>query len=551
MKAKYWIISGIAGILLAVLAGAFWFNRAYTVIGGQIFEREITAVNLSDTNLKNPERLAQLESLQSADLRGTGLTTEQYDQLRTALPNCEIQWLVPFQGDYLDPNTTSLTVSSLTEAEMALLAYFPNLQSIDMMACTDTDVIMKVMDQYPQCRIQWMVPFQGDSIPNDVKELTVSTLSQEDLKTIGYFTELKSLDARKCKDLDAIEELHQLYPDVNIQCNVTLQGKTYTQSTTSLELVDANAEELMAQLKYLPRLETVTLTGTTPDMDAMGKLVDTYPNVDFVWDFTLCGVAVNSNVTELDLSNIKMTSVEEVENSLKFFNCLEKVIMFKCGISDEDMDALWKRHPETRFVWGVNFGGFYLRTDDTSFMPWKLGYTKNGRRGMNNEEAKGLKYMVDLVAIDIGHNDITDLSFLYHTPNVEYLMMCGINVTDITPLGSLKKLKYLEMWENPITDLSPLAGCESLEDINFYGIKADDLTPLLNLPLKNVWFSGRFYSDEEVEMVKVAFPESNVVPNPRWPTSVGWRRIPNYFAQRDALDMFYMDSAGEGKNKNW
>ena len=551
MKAKFWIIGIIVAAWLAVLAGAYWFYQTYTIIGGQIHKRDVTTVNLADVDLKKPERIAQLESLQVADLRNTGLTPEQYDQLRTALPNCEILWLVPFQGDYLDLDTTSLTLSAITEEEMSLLAYLPKLQTIDMTACTDVDAILKVKDLYPQCEIQWMVPFQGKSVPHDVKELTVSSLTQEDMKAFQHFTALESLDALECTDLDMIWELRQQYPQLNAQWQVTIQGNTYAQDTTSLELADATFDELMAQLKHLPQLETVKLTGTTPDKDAMAQLIEAYPTVKYNWDFTLCGVTVNSNAKEIDLSNKKMKSVEEVENSLKFFNRLEKVIMYKCGISNEDMDALWKRHPETRFVWGVQFGGHYLRTDETSFMPWKLGYTKDGYRGMNNEEAKGLKYMVDLVAIDIGHNDITDLSFLYNMPNVEFLMMCGTGVTDLTPVGSLKKLKYLELWENPVKDLSPLAGCTALEDINIYGVKAEDLSPLLGLPLKNIWFNARLYPDEQGEMIKNAFPNSNVVHNPRWPTSVGWRRIPNYFAQRDALDMFYMDSAGEGKNKNW
>ena len=548
MKIKYWIFGGIAAI---ILAGAIWLGCTYTLIGGQIYNRDVTTVNLADIDLKNPERIAQLKNLQVADLRNTGLTPAEYDQIRTALPDCQILWLVPFQGKYLDPDSTFLTLSSITEEEMALLDYFPDLQIIDMKDCTDANAIMKVIALRPQCDVRWMIPFQGQTLSYDVHSLNISTLSQEDIALIGYFTELESVNARKCGDLEAIAALRQQYPDLEVKWLVPFQGKSYEHDITTLELADADAEELMTQLQYLPQLETLTLTGTVPSLDVMDQLMEAYPNVNFGWDFQLCGVTVNTNAKEIDLSNIKMESVEEVENSLKYFNCLEKVVMYKCGISDEDMDALWKRHPETRFVWGIYFGGYCLRTDDTSFMPWKYGYTRDGRPGMGNAEAQKLKYMVDLVAIDIGHNDITDMSFLYYTPNVEFLMMCGTGVSDLTPLGSLKKLKYLELWENPIKDLSPLAGCTALEDINFYRVAAEDLTPLLGLNLKNVWFSGRLYSEEQVAMIKEAYPNSQIVSNPMWPTSLGWRRIPNYYAQRDALDMFYLDSAGEGKNKNW
>ena len=542
MKKQYWIFGGIAA---ALLAGIIWFICTYAIIGGHIYNRNTLAVDLSDIDLKNPARIAQLESLQAADLRNTGLTPEEYDHLRTALPDCEILWLVPFQGSYLDPDSTCLVLSSITEEEMALLAYFPNLQTIDMTFCTDADAIMKVIDMYPQCDVQWIVPFQGKSIAYDVKNLNLSTLSREDLGMIRYFTALESVTARKCDDLDVIMELRQQYPNLKIKWLVPIQGKTYEQDTTALEFMDADPEELEAQLKYLPQLKTVTLTGTVPDNDTMYDLKQAYPDVEFIWDFQLCGVTVNSSATEIDLSNIPMESVEEVENSLKYFNCLERVVMCKCGISSEDMDALWKRHPEIRFVWSAYFAGHYIRTDSISFMPWKLGYTRDGRRGMTNEEAAELKYLVDLVAIDIGHNRINDLSFLYYTPNVEYLMICCSNISDLTPVGSLKKLKYLEIWENKITDLSPLAGCTALEDINFTFTVVDDLTPLFDLPLKNIWFNGRYYTDEQVQSVVDNFPDSTVKYWGAWPTSLGWRSIPNYFAQRDVLEMFYLKSAGE------
>ena len=67
--------------------------------------------------------------------------------------------------------------------------------------------------------------------------------------------------------------------------------------------------------------------------------------------------------------------------------------------------------------------------------------------------------------------------------------------------------------------------------------------------LKNIWFNGRSFPEEQVQMVYDTFPDANVQSKPRWPTSLGWRRIPNYYAQRDILGLFYLDSAGEGKNQ--
>lgn len=539
MHKKYWILGGIAASVL--LAGFVWFRSTHALIGGQIYDRSVTTVDLSDTDLKNPAKLTRMKALQVADLRNTSLTAQDYDTLRAALPDCQILWLVPFQGEYLDPETTSLTVSSLTEEDVSLLGYFTNLQTFDMMACSDTDAALKIKELHPQCDVKWMVPFQGQTLSYDTKTLTITSLSMEDVEMVRHFTQLKSIDAKNCTDLDAIMELYQQYPDVQVSWTVPVGSQDLPCDTTELELEDVSADELQSLLKYLPHLKTLSLTGTSPDNDTMLKLKEAYPKVAIGWNFQLCGVTVNTNDTEIDLSEIQMESVDEVENSLKYFNNLEKVVMYKCGISSEDMDALWKRHPETRFVWGAYIGGHYLRTDETTFMPWKLGYADNGSPGITDEEVVELKYMVDLVVMDIGHQCITDLSFLYYMPNMEYLMVCEGKISDITPIGSLKKLKFLELWMNPITDLSPLAGCTALEDINFTRIAIEDLSPLYDLPLKNIWLSRWKVSKESLAELEARFPDAKIVSRGDWPTTFGWRKLPNNRAQRDLLGMFYIE----------
>ena len=538
MKKKYWILIGTAAAVLA--AGVLWFRSSYALIGGQIYDRDITSVDFSQGNLSNPKKIARLRGLQTADLRNTGMSAQDYEAIRAALPDCEITWQVPFQGQFLDPETTEVTMTSVTEEDIALLGYFTNLQTVDMTACSDLEAAQKIKELHPQCEILWTVPFQGQSISYDTDTLTVSSLSAEDIEMVQYFTQLRSVDATACTDLEAVMQLRNQYPDVQVSWTVPVGSKSCASGTTELELSNASLEEIEALLKYLPELKTLNLAGTY-DNDAMLQLKQAYPNVAIGWDLELCGVTVNTNDTEIDLSEIEMESVDEVENSLKYFNNLEKVIMFKCGISSEDMDALWKRHPETRFVWGVNIAGNYLRTDETTFMPWKLGFARDGSRGITDAECAELKYMVDIVVMDIGHQNITDLSFLYNMPNMEYLMLCEGKITDLTPVGSLKKLKFLELWMNPVSDFSPLAGCTALEDINFTRMHVDDLSVLFDLPLKNIWLSRWYFEDEELEPLFEAFPDANIQSRGEWPTTFGWRLLPNNRAQRDLLGMFYIE----------
>ncbi len=542
MKKKRIAIALVAALLLV---GAVWFQNTYIILGIKICRRDATELDLSGIQLKNVSGITQLRGLEKLDLRGTGLRVESYEQITAAFPECEVLWEVPFQGEYLDPHSESLTIDSITEEEMEVLGYFTGLKTLDMRSCADYTAAWRLQQMYPEVDVAWTVPFQGVSLNDDIEILAISSVKMEEMDKLQCLSKLKTIDARGCSDLDAVMALQETFPQYQVLWLVDICGSTFDQDTKALEIADADAEELMKDLCYLPQLQSVTLTGTVPDNDAVLELKQAYPEVTFIWDFQLCGVTVSSDAVEIDLSNIKMESVDAVENSLKYFNRLERVIMCKCGISSEEMDALWKRNPEVRFVWSVRVGSYWVRTDVTTFMPWKLGFGRNGAGNMNNSHCGEMKYLVDVVCMDLGHMDVKDLSFLNYMPNMEYLLLCENYFSDITPMASLKKLKYLEMFENSVKDLSPLASCTALEDLNLCYNPFQDVTPLLELEnLQNIWLSGWMVPKDQLELLYEAFPDATIVHDSGRSTGRGWRDLPNYHAQRDLLELWYMTTPG-------
>ena len=128
------------------------------------------------------------------------------------------------------------------------------------------------------------------------------------------------------------------------------------------------------------------------------------------------------------------------------------------------------------------------------------------------------------------------LQNIFKELNTEY------GITDLTPIASLKKLKYLELFKNGITDISPLAECTALEDINISYTSVSDITPLLGLNLKNIWITTWRLKEGQRALLYETFPDAKICPNHRYATGGGWRKLPNYYAQRDILGMFYMSS---------
>ncbi len=464
-------------VALLMGLGAWWYGRTYVVIGGATLRRDVTAADFSGAPVEELEKLRELTALESLDLRDTGLTAAEYEDLKAALPGCDIAWSVPFQCGYLEETVTDLVVDTLTEQDLEQLAYLPRLQSIDAMACRDYEMLARLMELMPELEVAYQVPVDGRFWDRDTREMTL--------------------------DCGAVKELE-------------------------------------AYLPYLKQLKTVTFTGEDPDNEAIYGLAALAPEVEFIWDVQLCGIRVNSRATELILSEIPMESVAEVENALKYFPNLERVEMCKCGIPSGEMDALWKRHPEIRFVWTVYVGTCELRTDETTFMPYKFGY--DGFRVLVDADCAELKYCVDLTVLDMGHMGISDYSFLAHMPKLQYLILAETAGTDFSVLAELKELVFLELFLTRFDQAEVLTGLTNLRDLNLGTCRSlTNLEPLKEMTwLERLWFPGvRILWEEQRELVE-ALPDTQICFDSDSSTGSGWRLSPHYRAMRDLLDMFYL-----------
>ena len=429
MKKKTVIIALTALVLLGILAGVAlklqsdWIEETYIVIDEVQIRRDVTGLDYSGKGVVELEKLEELTNLQKLDLRNTGLTVDQYERLCSVLPQCRILWSVPFQGGYLDMDAEAIAVTSLSEADVAQLKYLEKLQTVDAAGCRDYEVLLA---------------------------------------------------------------LKEARPDLAVSYTVQIGGTEYADTIGELAIENADPAEVSVALEYLEHLTAVTFTGTTPENEQIYQWMCAYPGIQFVWDFEVCGVGTNSLATELILSEIPMESVEEVESSLKYFYDLQKVEMCNCGIPSEEMDALWKRHPQTRFVWTVQVGVCNLRTDIIYFMPYQYGY--DGYSVLKDRHMGEMKYCVDLICMDLGHMEISDYSFLSYMPNMQYLILADTKGKDFSVLAELKELKYLELFMTTFDQAEVLTGLTKLEDLNLGNSKIDNIEPLKQMTwLKHLW----------------------------------------------------------------
>lgn len=455
------------------------YHETYLVMDGAEYLRTSTELDLSNRQVTEVEKLQELTKLQQLNLRGTGITTEQYDMLAAALPDCDILWSVPFQGAYCD---------------------------------------------------------------NTAQELVLETLTEEDIAVLAYFPELVRIKAEDCRDYDQLFRLMETYPDLTVSCSVPVGDVVIPYDTESITLTDPDAAELLTKLRYLPQLTAVTLEGTIPDQDAMILLKEAFPNITFLWNFSIFGVETNSLAEFIDLSKIHMDSTEELEAVLPCFYNLTKVDMIDCGLSNEEMDALNKRHPGTLFVWKVKVSSVYLRTDAKYFMPWKHKISNLNNLG-------NLRYCTEMEVLDFGHKGVYDVSYIEYMPKLRFLLLLECT-PDLEIVGNCITLEYIELCSSPLTDFWPLTNLTNLKDLNlsytpFYGNhtfgKFGDLTPLMQMTwLDRLWMAYSRIGDDNRAMMREALPTTELLFISDSATDRGWRSSPQYFEQRDILEMWYM-----------
>ena len=138
----------------------------------------------------------------------------------------------------------------------------------------------------------------------------------------------------------------------------------------------------------------------------------------------------------------------------------------------------------------------------------------------------------DLLALDLGHNDVSNLEFVTAWPRLRRLIVVDSRtpITDLSPLKELDDLEYVELFMQGITDISALAGKIHLKDLNLAHNDIKDLTPLHSCTgLQRLWINGNPHlSKEQIAAFQKAVPGCRVNTRGYPSTGMGWREHPHY-----------------------
>ena len=142
-----------------LLGGMVWFVSSHFFVNGKAYAYDAKTL----------------------DLRNQIISVADYEAIRKKLPESTIRWNIPFQNSAYPDDTVSLTLGSLSDADLDVLSYFKNLAQVDASGCRDYVQLQKLREQYPNVRLTYTVTIGGQDYAQDASAVTCSDLTDEDI----------------------------------------------------------------------------------------------------------------------------------------------------------------------------------------------------------------------------------------------------------------------------------------------------------------------------------------------------------------------------------
>lgn len=537
-------------------------------VGDKTVPRDAASLDLRGANIRNIGPLLPMQTLQSLDIRDNEITAADYEALSAALPTCNIRWDVPIAGQYLDSHSEDLSLPGFAAADVAMLAYFPNLKSVDASGSTAYMALREGVAGYPQCRFHWTVTLGARIVDCETEALDLSGQALDIAllaDALNGLPKLQEIDVRGTGlDGATVFPLFAAHPDIRVYADVTLFGKAYDTEATEIDLSGTEASDispLLGALGYFSQLARVNLSGCPLAQADKLALMEAFPDLNFFWEVELLpGLTVNSEQTEIVVTGYDAPDVAMLIERLKSLPKLEKLDLCACyepsDETNQEMEKLMAAYPAIKFVWLVRVANWELRTDAVHFSMGNQKKFDGGRflggtiyPSVTDESIQPLKYCTDLIALDMGHaKRLTDISCIASLTKLRYLILGMTSIKSLEALSGMTELEFLECYQCYLTDLSPLLNCKKLKYLNCSTTFIETIDDVIQMTqLKRLWImKPQVWTKADVAAIKAALPNTIIrsfMETGGHSTTGGWRtKNPAYLhMQRDLFQLGLQD----------
>lgn len=411
------------------------------------------------------------------------------------------------------------------------LALLPGVQTVDLLfdRAWEEDLaayaaLAAFAEAHPEIVFSEQHPTGSD--PASCRELTIyAPIAHLD----ALVRRLPGLETLTVPDRETAKAALTANPALRVLWNDADFGASDSAATALTLPENVSPDALSDYLALLPNVTELDLRTAGLSLEQGDALAAAYPGVALLRTVPLAGAEYDSTTESLTLENLKIDDADAFEAELARFTRLTYLDLSGCNLSDARIAALREKYPEKGIVWTVYVHGRSIRTDRVAFSSKQ--YKDNTSR-YTTKDCQPLQYCTSLIALDLGHNAITDLEWIRPLQNLQLVIFGDNKISDISPLGDLKQLKYAELFMNKFSDISVFAGLPELLDVNLCYTKVGDLSPLLSCQkLERIWIEGCRYTPEGLAELTAAFPNATVhTAKTGGSTGAGWRDHPRYDA---------------------
>ena len=364
--------------------------------------------------------------------------------------------------------------------------------------------------------------------PNlQVLEYTLVADAASDLDALAVYENLQTLDLRGSSCYEAIESYIASHPQVKVTYDIQVGANRYSPDLAQLALNEGeyDFQELLENMKHLPKLETLDLPKTGLSAEQLQQITESYPNLAVSYTLELAGQELNAETTELDLSAMNPADLESLSNTLALLPNVQTVrLMTADGTSPftpVDVKKIMDAAPNASVLYTFELFGKTVSTTDerVEFKKVEIGnegipqirealdilpnctYFLMDTCGVDNEVMAQLRsdYPNTKVVWRVFwafYHDLTDVEMIHCTcdltaENVEVLKYCtDVKYLDIghnTKLKSIDFVNYMPKLEiaivvdSQIPSVEPFANCPNLQWLEIVNCpNINDLSPLAN-----------------------------------------------------------------------
>ena len=417
----------------------------------------------------------------------------------------------------------------MTAEELATLEQYRNLRDVDLRGSDCYEAILAYIAAHPEQKVLYSVPLGGIAAENTETELTLAPedfVLDELLEGLRWLPALEKISLpRTTLSPEELETLREAFPEGELVWSVMLLGRELPCDTEALDLTALEPAELdaaMSAMRLLPALKRAELTdaegGNLLGLAEVTKLTEAFPETLFVYRFELFGQTVSTEDERIEYIRVPIgdEGVETLREALPVLKRCGYFLLDDCKIDYELLSQLRDDFPQTKIVWRIYLTLTNFLTDiKVVHLTWTL----------TNRNVQVLRYCNEVEYFDVGHNTLSDLSFMAYMPNLKYVILSYNYVRDLTPLSNLKKLEMLELYFcHLLEDISPLAGCENLKMLNISATKVHDISPVFGLKKLERFYCIMNYGipEEQMEQIYEELPDCWITFEQKIDKAVGW-----------------------------